>query len=461
MSFQYTRSIPVEETYDLVVAGGGPAGSAAAICAGRLGTKVLLIEAMGCLGGMGTCGLVQAFDPMADDEKMLVGGLMREIVEDMYSRNFLAPGIDPVVWRKDLHSWTPFQGEGYKIILEEYAQQANVEIRYFTKVVDVDVESETKTLKGIVIHNIEGLSYIPAKTFVDATGDAILSKLAGVTCRDAGTDSPHIMPATLPSVYANVDFEEYYKHNHEIDTAKMVEEEYELGNLTQCDRLLPGLWRTGTTLGFLNGGHVFDLDATKCKDLTNGMIQGRKIAQEYLKMYRKHFKGCENAELVQTGWLMGVRESRRILGEYELSVDDFLARREFPDQIAVYNNYIDIHPYDCSIEEWNRFNSEAKGTLRMHKGEYFGIPYGVLVPKGYQNLWVAGRCVSTDVGVQASLRVMPSSAMMGQAAGTAAVQSIRTGKAAKELDTKQLVLTLRENGAYLPQKELSDIMTAG
>ena len=458
MSFEYTRSIPVEETYDLVVAGGGPAGSAAAICAGRLGAKVMLIEAMGCLGGMGTCGLVNAFDPMANGKEMLVGGLMREIVEEMYSRNYLVPGIDPDIWRK-IFEWTPFQGEGYKIILEEYAQKANVEIRYFTKAVDVDMDESGKVVKGVVLHNIEGFSYIPAKTFVDATGDAVLSKLAGVTCREAGKDSPHIMPATLPSIYANVNFQEYCSHRSDVDTTAMIEEEYRLGNLTQCDRLLPGLSMVGKSTAYLNGGHVFNLDATKCKDLTNGMIQGRKIAQEYLKMYRKRFKGCENAELVQTGWLMGIRESRRILGEYEMTLEDFKARRKFPDQIGVFSKYVDVHPYDCSNEEWNRFNREAKGSLMLEKGEYFGIPYGILVPKGYHNLWVAGRCTSTDVEVQGSIRVMPSSAMMGQAAGTAAVQSIRTGETADTLNTKTLVLTLRENGAYLPQTELSETMT--
>ena len=150
-----------------------------------------------------------------------------------------------------------------------------------------------------------------------------------------------------------------------------------------------------------------------------------------------------------------MRESRRIVGEYLLTRDDYLARRQFPYQIAVYNNAIDIHPYDCSEAEWNRFYSEYMESGRLKEGECFGVPYGVIVPRGFANLWVAGRCVSTDVGVHGALRVQPAASMLGQAAGTAAVQALRDGVAAADLDTARLVGTLRDAGAYLPQEQLS------
>jgi hypothetical protein len=121
---------------------------------------------------------------------------------------------------------------------------------------------------------------------------------------------------------------------------------------------------------------------------------------------------------------------------------------------------VDIHPYGCSREEYDRFLKEgAFDTDRLKVGECFGIPYSILVPRGFENLWVAGRCNSSDVKVHGSIRVMPPAAMMGQAAGTAAVQSIKTGQPAGDLNTKQLVETLRGAGAYLPQKELSEKMT--
>ena len=119
--YTYQRQIRTEKEYDLVVAGGGPGGSAAAVCAARLGAKVLLIEATGCLGGMGTSGLVTAFDPMADGERALVGGFIQEVVETLYSRGFLAPQVTPDSWRKTYHSWTPFNPEGLKVVLDEFA----------------------------------------------------------------------------------------------------------------------------------------------------------------------------------------------------------------------------------------------------------------------------------------------------------------------------------------------------
>lgn len=136
----YSRNIPRQAEYDLIVAGGGPAGASAAICAGRLGLRVLLLEATGCLGGMGTSGLVTAFDPMANGEEMLVGGLMREIVEMLYQRDELKPGIDPNTWRRDYMRWTPFRVEGYKRLLDELVIEAGVEVRFFTRAVDCDVD---------------------------------------------------------------------------------------------------------------------------------------------------------------------------------------------------------------------------------------------------------------------------------------------------------------------------------
>ena len=156
---------------------------------------------------------------------------------------------------------------------------------------------------------------------------------------------------------------------------------------------------------------------------------------------------------------MGVRESRRVIGEYELNYQDYLARRHFPDQIGLFNKFVDIHPRDCSREEYDRFLREKDDTGRLGQGESFGLPYGILVPKGFKNLWVAGRCASSDQWVHGSIRVMPACGMMGQAAATAAVQCIRTGETADALNTRTLIEILRENGAFLPQEELSETMT--
>lgn len=230
------------------------------------------------------------------------------------------------------------------------------------------------------------------------------------------------------------------------------------GFFSQPDRHLPGFWKVSAQVGYLNGGHIFNTNAVKCARLTQAMIVGRRLAQEYEAFYRKYVPGCENAELVATAALLGVRESRRIVGEYELTIDDYMARRQFPDQIGVFNKFVDIHVHNTSEEEYDRFLIE-KDKMRLGEGEFFGIPYGILVAKGWDNLWVAGRCNSSDVQVHGSIRVQPACAMMGEAAGAAAVQSIKTGQPACDLDTEALVQTLHSRAAYLPQTNLSRKMT--
>jgi hypothetical protein len=454
-SYTFHRTIPAESGHDLVVAGGGPAGAAAAICAARLGAKVLLVEATGCMGGMGTSGLVTAFDPMANGDRCLVGGFMRELVETLYTRGFMSPGIDPDTWRRHYHRWSPFSVEGLKLVLDEFALEAGVEIRYFTRIIEVDADPGRGTVNGLILNNIEGSSYVQARTFIDATGDAVVASLCGVTCREAGRDTPRIMPATLPSLFTGVDWDVPREYEQNAYLPQALKDEH----FSQHDRHLPGMCKVGRQIGYLNGGHLFNLNALRCRDLSDGVMWGRQIAHEYLHFYRKYVPGCKKLEHVTTASLLGIRESRRICGEYELVFDDYIARRQFHDQIAVFNKFIDIHPYDTSIEEFERLVHEKDVTGRLKPGECFGIPYGVLVPKGWQNLWVAGRCASSDVKVHGSIRVQPAASMMGQAAGTAAVQSLKTGQPACDLDTKALVTTLRSRQAYLPQTTLQREMT--
>ncbi len=450
VNWQLKREVPIEDGYDVCVLGGGPAGTVAAIAAGRLGAKVLLVESTGCMGGMGTSGLVTAFDPMANGEEMLVGGIMREIVHKLYEQGELGPHETPEKFSTAYMKWTPFRVEGYKRLLDELVVDAKVEVRFFTRLIDADADAERRVVRGAVIHNIEGYRYIRAKTFIDATGDAILCDLVGVRCREAGRDTPRIMPATLPSLFTSVDWPTLREAGYQGQQDALVRALAD-GFFSQPDRHLPGLSSVGEGIGYLNGGHLFDLNALRCHDLSEGVMLGRRIAKEYLEFYRKYVPGCEHIEHCTTASLIGVRESRRIVGEYELTVDDYLARRRFDDDIGLFNKFIDIHPYDCSDEQWERLKREKDDPRwRLGKGECFGIPYRIIVPKGWSNLWAPGRAASADVQTQGVIRVQPAAAMMGQAAGTAAVQAIQTERGGHEIKTDRLVQTLRSEGAHLP-----------
>jgi ribulose 1,5-bisphosphate synthetase/thiazole synthase len=445
----------MEEGYDLVVAGGGPAGSAAAICAARLGAKVLLVEATGCLGGMGTSALVSAWSDLADGNTMIVGGLMREIIETMYVRGHFKPGIDPNSWRKNLHWGMGYNAEGLKRLLDELCLKAGVEIRFFTRLTDVDIDASRSVINGVMINNVEGHRYIKARCFIDATGDAILTHLCGAPCREAGRDTEHIMAPTLCAAQSGIKAGSFDWSDQQEAVFKGIAD----GFFTQNDRHVPGLFVNGRSTAIMNAGHLFGTNALNCRSLSAGMIRGRLFAEEYTRFFRKYLKGCEDMELMSTASLLGVRESRRIVGEYEINYADFSGRHSFPDQIAVYNKAVDIHVYDCSDEQWERYSDEFNKRDRLGPGEHYGLPYGILVPRGWQNLWVAGRCNSSDIKVHGAIRDQPACCMMGQAAGTAAVQSMKTGQPACDLDTEALIESLREADSYLPQKSLSKKMT--
>ncbi|GHV44611.1 hypothetical protein FACS189492_1200 [Clostridia bacterium] len=342
------------------------------------------------------------------------------------------------------------------MILDEKAAEAGVTVRFFTRLIDVD--RADGHINGVVTHDVEGYKYVRAKTFVDATGDAVLSVLAGAEYFEAGRDSDGIMPPTVPALFANVDWTRDNTPTQTPGCVALIEKAYEAGDFEQCDRHLVGISRIGETVGYLNGGHIFGASAVKVKDVSEAMATGRRIAQQNLRFLRGFSPACENMELVSISSILGVRESRRVKGAYELNIADYMARRQFPDQIAVFNKYVDTHPYDTDKQSYEKFIVE-KHKYILNEGEFIGLPYGILVPRGFDNLWVAGRCASADVMTAGSIRVMPAAAMMGQAAGTAAAQAAVTGETASGLDTARLVTTLRENGAYLPQQTLSKTLT--
>ena len=462
-TYQFSRSIPRDAPYDPIVAGGGPAGPAAAVCAARLGLKVLLAEATGCLGGMGTSGLVASFGPVSDGERMLVGGFMKELLATMWEQKAFAPQVTQDYLHRQLNRWVPFSPEHLKRILDDFTAQAGVEVRFFTRVVEADVDG--RRLNGVVVSNVEGLRFVPAKAFVDATGDAALAALAGAQCKVVLRDTETVAPSTLCSLLAGMNWNDPAYEGNGLDAVKarvrseLVPKAIEDGFFTQEDRFFPGMNRVGPQGATLNAGHVFNLNPLSVRSLSDGMAFGRKLALEYTEFYRQYVPGCEQLELLTTAPVMGVRDSRRIVGEFELKIEDFLARREFADQVAVYNRPTDVHPSNTSKEEYERFLKDFHGKDNLGRGECVGIPYSILVPRGWENLWVAGRCHSSDTKVHGSIRAQSAAYMMGQAVGTAAAQSIATGQPGNDLDTRALVGALREQGAFLPQRQLAREMT--
>jgi len=387
---------------------------------------------------------------LTDGERLICRGIVEELLDEMSRRGALSPTTSPAGWRRGS---TGYRTESLKMVLDDFCAKAGVEVRFATSFVDVDMKGKDR-LEGVVLNNVEGLRYVKAKTFIDGTGDAKVVAACGLPYRQAGRDTPNIMPPTLCAAVYNIDYTKY-KGNQQEMVLKAIADGY----FSQPDRHVPGLFRSSETTAIMNAGHLFHTDATNNKSYSKAMTDGRKLVQEYAEFYRKYVAGCENMQVMDSGSILGIRESRRIVGEYELDYEDYKARRWFHDQIGIYHKVVDIHVYDLSDEEYKRYSQEFNTLDRLAKGESYGMPYGMLVPKGMRNLWVAGRCNSSDLKVHGAIRDQPGCLMMGQAAGTAAVQSIKTGQPANDLDTETLVHTLREASAFLPQETLSKKMT--
>ena len=464
-SVTITRDLPAIDGYDVFVAGGGPAGSAAAICAARLGARVLLAEASGCLGGMGSAGWVTNFGPMSDGTRPLVGGFTRELVETLYRHGSLGPHVTPNYWMTDYNRRIEFNPEGLKRQLDFFCEEAGVDVLFFTRAVDAIAVG--RRVEGAILANVEGLTCVRAKTFIDATGDAALVHACGAACLVAGRDWPHA-PITLCSIFGGMNWSDpaYGIGSKGVDKVHaQVKQEFlpravEQGHFSNPDPHIMGMRQIGEATASLNAGQMFGIDGLSAKELSQAMINGRKLAVEYAEFYRRYVPGCEKLEHLSTAPLLGVRDTRRIVGEFELTFEDYLARRQFADQVAVYNRPPNVHPTNNSQREFERHRREVEeDDMRLGRGEFLGVPYGILVPKEWENLWAAGRCHSSDTMVHGSIRAQSAAYMMGEAAGTAAKQSIDTGEPACDLDTRRLVETLRARGGFLPQIELTREMT--
>ena len=450
----YSRQIGVEAGWDVVVAGAGPAGCAAALEAGRNGLRVLMLEAGTRPGGMGTSGMVSSFAPMSDGERCIAGGIAEEIMQELYDRGACGPQVTPDFWRRAVQRWIPFMPEELALLYDEKLASAGVVVRCGSRVVDVEMaaESDRGIVDGYVVADVEGLSLVKGRTFVDATGDAVVARACGFPVRRAGKDTERIMPPTLCVLLSGIDWNGMELDVHGTGPRRqkeLLESALSKGRFSKNDRHLPGLFRIGRETGMMNAGHLFNTDALDRESLSAAYPEGRRLIREYIEFYREYFDGCRNMELVATAPALGIRESGRILGEYELSHADFRSRRDFTDGIGRCAGSVDIHVYDDSPAEYDRYRKEFQETDRLGTGESFTIPYRSLIPKDSINMWVAGRCVSADVKVQGALRIQPAATVMGQAVGLAATLALQSDISAMGVDIEELRAGLKSRGAVL------------
>lgn len=456
-----SQKIPTLRSVDILVVGGGSAGAVAGIAAARQGLRTLVVEQLGFLGGTQTGALVTPMMPNQINNVPLNAGLDAEINRRMNAAH------ESGVWEDGNRGW--FNPEALKTMLEQMNVAAGVELLYFTVFEDVIVDDGVA--KGIIVANKAGRSAIFAARTIDCTGDADVAFRAGVPCERGEGDSGINQPFSVRFHLGNVDlrrFGEFLKSLGKHDVMDMAEgSDVPLIHTAMVwgkGWTLEPLFRAAVEAGVLreSDGNYFqvfsmagrpgevafncpriaeDVDGTNPFHLTNAVVKSREMTQRYVKFCKSYLPGFENAYLVLTAPLVGVRESRRIRGEYYVTTEDVLGGKKFDDAICRNCYPLDIHR-----------KKEEEGIINLHKlppGEYHEVPYRALVPLRVENLLVAGRCLSASFEAQSSIRIQSNCRAMGEAAAVAAAMAIRKDVFVREVDGVEVRGVLKRQGASL------------
>ena len=412
--------------FDVLIAGGGFAGTAAAISAARGGKKVMLFDKFNAPGGAAAVNLVTPFMPYwtinkeRNKREYLTGGIFSEIVGKLRELGAME-GDDK------------FSDEYLKLVLNRMIKEAGVTVLYHTYL--KDVEKEGKSIKSVTVSALGQEIKIAADTFIDATGDGVLSYLAGCSFMLGRKGDNLCQPMTLCFRVANVDVGRFYAEMPEMQ--KLYKEKQSSGEIRNPRENILTFVVPAKGIIHFNTTRVVKLNPTDPFDVTEAEFAAREQVFELFDLLKASFSSMKDADLIMTAAGIGVRESRMIEGEHILTANDLKECTKFPDSVARGNYDIDIH------------NPEGTGTSHYYFApeEYYTIPYRSLTVKDADNLLVAGRCISADHEAQASIRIMPICASTGEAAGIAA--SLAPGGKVKEVDIKALRERLTASGALI------------
>ncbi|MBQ7320478.1 MAG: FAD-dependent oxidoreductase [Clostridia bacterium] len=468
---EQVKEIPFFGDYDVVVAGGGVAGFGAAVAVGKRGYRVLLIEATSALGGLATMGLVNI--PLD-----FVSGIGREMMDELEA-------IEGH-WHRNTNI------EKHKLVLDRMVKKYNVEVLFVTSVVDAVMDGDT--LRGVVIQTKTGRKYVSAKRFIDATGDSDLAFYAGAETESGRAGDGMSQACSLEFILGGVRWEEYQNSDlkkNDSRWTKMIREDlasgllpYESDNHLNWMTHIPGLPQNcgmdEVSICFVHSRRCFPLDNA---DLTRMYFEGREQATMLAEYIKKRVPGFENSFLTTTASLLGVRESRRIVGEYRLTAEDIAFCRKHDDVIAISNHGYDIHNFEETgnikwapiklgdeiqyvISNSGGFGTttpppdgkpvvNAKGQTaefaEFEPNRCYDIPYRCLVPARVDNLLAAGRNLSSDIYAQSGARLILCCLSMGEAAGVATAISLAENITPRKINVKALQSELIATGCNLGQ----------
>lgn len=420
------RQTPIIGSYDVIVAGGGPAGIGAALAAARHGKSVLLVEQYGFLGGMWTAGLVT---PIWDWENK--GGIVQELVD----------GINEMGMNEYAGPLYTFDIEAMKLLLDRKMKQSGVKVLFHTYICDVMMDNNT--VKGIIVENKSGRSAYSAGIVIDCTGDGDAAARAGAQYKVGRESDGAVQPMSLMFKIGNMDYIQEMEHfpvpieytelfyHMQLAAKRHGLDDYEFNFQRPYILKLPTMHQ-----GIAEMTHIRNRNPLDAEDLSAAEIEGRELVAEAMRFFTSYMPQFKYAFLEQTAPQVGIRESRRILGEYILSIDDILKGAKFNDGITICEFNVDIHQPDGNSQE---------GWKYVHRP--YHIPYRSLIPLKIENILVAGRCISGTYEAHASYRVTGDCVAMGQAAGTAAALCLDHKTTPRQLDGATVAQVMRQDGA--------------
>lgn len=438
-----SKKIPVMAETDVLVIGSGPGGLAAALAAAREGVDTILVERSGCFGGVITQSMIGTLAWYRSNETVVdAGGIGVEFEQRAKER-----GASMTAFRYEI-----LDTEIFKYIADQMIQEAGITPLLHCHAVDAIMDGNSIT--GVITESKSGRQAILAKVIIDATGDADIAWHAGAPYRKdrkeelepvsvnfgcSGVDIQKFLNYILnnPSTIADWGDNSGDKEEDEFSTylVEPFNRAKEAGEIPE-DVRIESYWNDFTDAGevrSLNAIHMSGYDCTDVWDLTRAEIEGRQQALWAVDALKKYTPGFEGARLRTFGASLGTRESRKIIGEYNLSEHDVLNEARFEESIGIFPEFLDGNHI----------------AIMPSTGRYFHVPYGIILPRQVENLLVAGRCVAGDKVSHAATRQMMCCTVTGQGAGTAAAVSCKDTVPCRQVNLSKVQKALKKQGVRI------------
>ena len=449
------RDIPVLDRVDVLVVGGGTAGTAAALAAARTGAKTLVVERGGYLGGTGAAALMCLYTL----PYKYIYGICRELVDGMAERGGAVRG--PVI---------PFDPETFKQVALAKLKDAGVGLLFYTWTVDTIVEDGR--VRGVIVENKSGRRAILAEIVIDASGDGDVAVNAGAKYVVGREEDNKMRPMTVVFRMGPVDVRKIAEYREKHPQEFSPDPGHNILDIDQRIVRLDGFFsimQSGRDRGlidpnihylrlygiadeignlYINTVRVYGVDGTKAEDLTRAQEESMRQIEQLVRFLRAEVPGFDHGVVLETASMIGVRETRRIVGDYTLTIEDCASARRFPDAMATAMIHmvpgVEIHSPDGG--EGDRNDPYVAGLVLPFNE--FSVPLRTLLPRGLDGILVAGRCLSTTHEADGWTRSQPIMMQVGEGAGTVAAIAAKDGRSLRDVDINKVHATMRAHGAH-------------